>query len=110
MSRVDSHRPGLVYARFCASADEMRCFGTQIRIRRSSGIVPDNFKAVSPQSAVARVKFHGVVLSVISAHAPHEFRTLLVKKHLLGSLCAQPPYLLRLLMTELPFSVTSVPV
>ena len=38
--------------------------------------VLDNFTAVSPQLAVARVKFHGVALSVFSAHEPHEFRTL----------------------------------
>ena len=71
----DSLRPGLLYDRFCASADTMGCFGTQIWIRRSSGVVLDNFEAVSPQLVVARVRFHGVVLSVISAHAPHEFRT-----------------------------------
>ena len=71
----DSHRPDLLYDRFCASADAVVCFGTQIWVRRSSCVVSDNFEAVSPQSAVARVKFQGVSLSVILVHAPHEFCT-----------------------------------
>ena len=39
----------------------------------------ENFEAVSPQLAVAKVRFHVVALSVISAHAPHEFHTIRVK-------------------------------
>ena len=39
------------------------------------GVALENFKSVSPQLAVARVRLHGVALSVVSAHAPHEFRT-----------------------------------
>ena len=37
----ESHRPGLLYDRFCASADAMWCFRTQIWIRRPSSIVLD---------------------------------------------------------------------
>ena len=71
----DSHRLGLMYDRFCASADAMGCFGTEIWVRRSSCVVLGNSEAVSPQLTVARVRFHGVSLSVISAHAPHGFRS-----------------------------------
>ena len=60
----DSHRPGLLYDRCCASAGAMGCFGTQIWIRRSSGVVLDSFEAVSPQLAVARVRFRGMALSL----------------------------------------------
>ena len=60
----DSHRSGL-YDEFCAGADATGCVGTQIWIRRSSGVVLKKFKAVTPQLVVARVKFYGVALSVI---------------------------------------------
>ena len=72
-----SHRPGLLYDRFCASADAMGCFGTQIWIRRSSGIVLDDFK--SRLSAIGGCK--GQVsrrgsLCHLSTCAPQEFHTL----------------------------------
>ena len=41
----DSHRPDLPYERFCASADTVGCFGAQIWIRRSSGVVSDAERA-----------------------------------------------------------------
>ena len=53
-------RPGLLYDRFCASADTMGCFGTQIW-------------------TIGSRLAEGVTLSVISAHAPHDFRTQKVK-------------------------------
>ena len=93
----DSHRPDLLHDRFCASSDTMGRFGTQIWIRRSSGVVLDNFEAVSPQLAAARVRFHGVARSVISAHAPHEFRTSKVKSTFGESVRAQPLHSPRLL-------------
>ena len=65
----DSHRPSLLRDRFCASADAMRCFGTQIWTRRSGGVELDNFEPVSPQLADARVRFHGMSLCHLSTCA-----------------------------------------
>ena len=101
--KVDSHRPCLLYDRFCASADAMVCFRTRIGVRRSSGVVLDDFEAVSPQLADARVRFHGVSLSVISTHVAR-----VRSKAPYGSLCEQPSHPLRLLVTKLPFSATSM--
>lgn len=52
----DSHRSGLLYDRF--SSELKSGFDDP------SGIVLENFRAVSPQLAVARVKFHGAALAV----------------------------------------------
>ena len=58
-------RVGLLYDSFCAGASELKS-GYDDRVELCWIIS----KPSSPQLPVARVVFHGVALSVISAHAP----------------------------------------
>ena len=84
----DSHRPGLLYDRFCAGADA-KWRASELRSRFHDRVeLCSIISKPSLRSLLLQKSSFTAWLSVISAHAPHEFRTPKVKSTLWGSVRA----------------------
>ena len=84
----DSHRPSLLYNRFCAGADA-KWRASELRSRFDDRVeLCSIISKPSLRSLLLRRSSLTAWLSVISAHAPHEFRTPKVKSTFWGSVRA----------------------